>query len=155
MRAVTGLADALRVFEIHPGQCGVLVHVADAPASAFVVPHPDDYRELHATLPLDFYGELIHHYALFMPAVPEFTARLAAESIGDLADLRAAAGQEREWARFHTSVSAAGLLGVSYRAQRVYRMAASRCPGTCRRSARRRRTTAGRRSPTSTGRSRI
>lgn len=41
---VHGLADALRVFEIHPHQCGVMVYVADALAAAFVVPHPDDYR---------------------------------------------------------------------------------------------------------------
>ena len=47
---VSGLEDALRVFEIHPGQCGVLVYVADALAAAFVVPHPDDYRALHSTL---------------------------------------------------------------------------------------------------------
>jgi hypothetical protein len=62
--AVRGLSDALRVFEIHPGQCGVLLYVADALAAAFVVPHPEDYRALHTTLVHDLYGELIYHYAV-------------------------------------------------------------------------------------------
>ena len=62
---VPGLADALRVFEIHPRQCGVLVYAADALGAAFAVPHPDDYRALHATLLQDLFGELIHQYALF------------------------------------------------------------------------------------------
>ncbi|MYV60025.1 hypothetical protein GTW37_11300, partial [Streptomyces sp. SID4931] len=55
-RSVRGLADALRIFEIHPGQCGVMVYVSDALAAAFVVPHPDDYRLLHASLVEDLYG---------------------------------------------------------------------------------------------------
>ena len=54
---VRGLADALRVFEIHHGQCGVLVYVADALAAAFAVPHPEDYRALHPTLVHDLFGE--------------------------------------------------------------------------------------------------
>lgn len=52
---VPGPADALSVIGIHPGQCGVLVHLADAPAAAFVVPHPDDHRTLHATQWADFH----------------------------------------------------------------------------------------------------
>ncbi|MFF8376398.1 hypothetical protein ACF07V_09750 [Streptomyces sp. NPDC015661] len=35
-----GLGEALRVFELHPGQCGLLLYVTDALAAAFVVPHP-------------------------------------------------------------------------------------------------------------------
>ena len=77
---VRGLADALRVFEIHPGQCGVMVYVSDALAAAFVVPHPEDYRALHASLLQDLYGELIHHYALLMPPVQDFRARVAITS---------------------------------------------------------------------------
>src|SRR5262249_2163865 len=60
--AIAGLEDALRVFEIHEGQTGVLLFVADALASAFVVPHPDDYRALHRSLLEDFFGELLYHY---------------------------------------------------------------------------------------------
>lgn len=82
---VPGLADALRVFEIHPGQCGVLVYVADALAAAFVVPHPDDYRALHPTLLQDRYGELIHQYGYFGGSVPDFEANLGdGQHIGEL-----------------------------------------------------------------------
>jgi len=42
-RYINGLEDALRVFEIHAGQVGVLVFVAEALASAFVVPTPEDF----------------------------------------------------------------------------------------------------------------
>ncbi|WP_326691182.1 hypothetical protein OIE63_31210 [Streptomyces sp. NBC_01795] len=117
---VRGLADALRVFEIHPGQCGVMVYVADALAAAFVVPHPGDYRALHPTLLLDLYGELIHHYATLSAPVPEFRARIDGAGIRTLAQLRAAAaGQESAWARFHDGTMAAGLLEEAATWQRV------------------------------------
>ncbi|MFJ9627130.1 ARPP-2 domain-containing protein [Streptomyces sp. NPDC091280] len=120
---VRGLADALRVFEIHPGQCGVMVYVSDALAAAFVVPHPDDYRVLHASLLQDLYGELIHHYALLMPPVPDFRARVADAEIHSLAQLRTAvAEQDRDWARFHDTTMAAELLEQRYTWQSVYRM---------------------------------
>lgn len=119
---VEGLADALKHFEIHPGQCGVLVYVADALAAAFVVPHPDDYRALHATLVQDMYGELIHYYATLATPAPRFDVRLP-DDVASLADLRAAAAREQdEWARFHDLTMAAGLLGESYATNRVYRM---------------------------------
>lgn len=121
---VYGLADALRVFEIHPGQCGVMVYVADALAAAFVVPHPDDYRSLHPTLLQDMYGELIYQYGYFGGPVPDFEARLGdGRYIATLADLRAAArAQERAWSESHDTVMARGLLGTSYSFERVYRM---------------------------------
>ncbi|MGW2254839.1 ARPP-2 domain-containing protein [Kitasatospora sp. NPDC001660] len=121
---VRGLADALRVFEIHPGQCGVAVYVADALAAAFVLPHPDDYRVLHRSLLLDLYGELIHHYATFAAPVPDFRADLSSTSIRSLADLRAAVDeQERAWSRFHSTTMADGLLDADYRTHTVHRMA--------------------------------
>ncbi|MFC5661426.1 hypothetical protein ACFP3U_00360 [Kitasatospora misakiensis] len=121
---VRGLADALRVFEIHPGQCGVVVYVADALAAAFVVPHPDDYRALHRTLLLDLYGELIHHYATLSAPVPDFRADLrTAGPINSIAELRAAVdGQERAWAAFHDDTMAGGLLEPDYRARVVRRL---------------------------------
>jgi hypothetical protein len=119
---VAGLADAVKHFEIHPGQCGVLVYVADALAAAFVVPHPDDYRALHTTLVQDMYGELIHHYATLPTPAPRFDVRLP-DDVASLADLRAAAVREQaEWARFHDTTMADGLLGESYAMTRVYRM---------------------------------
>ncbi|WP_405618782.1 ARPP-2 domain-containing protein [Streptomyces sp. NBC_01508] len=122
---VPGLADALRVFEIHPGQCGVMVYVADALAAAFVVPHPDDYRALHPTLLQDMYGELIYQYAYFGGSVTDFDARLGdGRHIRTLADLRAAARRrEREWRESHDTIMARELLGKSYAFERVYRMA--------------------------------
>ncbi|MEU3554691.1 ARPP-2 domain-containing protein [Streptomyces fragilis] len=121
--AVDGLAEALRVFEIHPGQCGVLLYAADALAAAFVVPHPDDYRSLHATLLQDLYGDLVYHYAMLMPPVREFRADLGGARIRSLADLRAAASrQEAEWAEFHDGTMAAGLLQETYAWRTVYRL---------------------------------
>ncbi|GAA3419514.1 ARPP-2 domain-containing protein [Streptosporangium vulgare] len=121
--AVSGLEDALRVFEIHRGQCGVLVYVADALAAAFVVPHPGDYRALHSTLVHDLYGELIYHYAMFGGPVPDFRARIADATVRSLADLRAQARRQRdEWAAFHDQVMAGALLGADYTYQHVYEM---------------------------------
>ncbi|MFI1073458.1 ARPP-2 domain-containing protein [Streptomyces puniciscabiei] len=120
---VRGLADALRIFEIHPNQCGVMVYVADALAAAFAVPHPDDYRALHPTLLQDLYGELIHHYATLMPPVPDFRARIPDSQIRSLSDLRTAvAEQEDAWTRFHDTTMATGLLEHAYTWQSVYRM---------------------------------
>ncbi|SNS41621.1 hypothetical protein SAMN05216276_100947 [Streptosporangium subroseum] len=121
--AVRGLQDALRVFEIHPGQCGVLVYAADALAAAFVVPHPDDYRALHSTLVHDLYGELIYHYAMLSMPVPDFRARIVDATVRSLAELRAQARQrQQEWAAFHDQVMAGGLLGTGYTYQHVYEM---------------------------------
>ncbi|MCX4747794.1 hypothetical protein OG455_20115 [Kitasatospora sp. NBC_01287] len=120
---VSGLADALRIFEIHPGQCGVLLYVADALAAAFVVPHPEDYRALHPSLLHDLYGELVHHYTALMLPLPAFRASIPGPGIRTLAQLRAAAEQqEREWAEFHDTTMAAGLLADEHTVSTVYRM---------------------------------
>ncbi|MFF7637243.1 hypothetical protein ACFZB9_29450 [Kitasatospora sp. NPDC008050] len=122
-RQVQGLADALRLFEIHPGQCGLLLYAADALAAAFVVPHPEDYRALHPSLLHDLFGELVHHYTALMLPLPAFAASIPGPGIRTLADLRAAAEQqERDWAAFHDGTMAAGLFGAEYTAQRAYRM---------------------------------
>ncbi|MFF3175151.1 hypothetical protein ACFVQ0_21305 [Streptomyces sp. NPDC057900] len=122
--SVRGLGDALRVFEIHPGQCGVMVYAADALAAAFVVPHPEDYRLLHASLVRDLYGELVHQYAMYGAPVAAFGARIAdGPGLGTLAGLRAAAlEQEREWSEAHDTLFARELLDSSYSFDRVYRM---------------------------------
>ncbi|WP_374983419.1 hypothetical protein [Streptomyces fradiae] len=123
-RSVRGLGEALRVFEIHPGQCGVLVYASDALAAAFAVPHPDDYRALHPTLVRDLYGELVHQYALYGRPVPEFAARIddAGGRVRSLADLRAAArAQERAWTAAHDGITARELLERSYAWERVRR----------------------------------
>ncbi|GGQ16703.1 ARPP-2 domain-containing protein [Streptomyces roseolilacinus] len=122
--SVRGLAEALRVFEIHPGQCGVVVYAADALAAAFVVPHPDDYRALHPSLVRDLYGELVHQYALYGRPVPAFAARIddAAGRVRTLADLRAAArAEELAWTAAHDGLMARDLLESPYAWERVHR----------------------------------
>ncbi|NRQ37592.1 hypothetical protein HII36_38045 [Nonomuraea sp. NN258] len=119
---ITGLDDALKVFEIYPGQCGLLLYVADALAAAFVVPHPEDYRVLHPTLIRDMYGEQIYQYALFH-SVADVPVRIDETRVSTLADLRAqAAGHERDWADFHDTVMAAGLTESHAYEMRVYRL---------------------------------
>ena len=60
-----GLAEAMRLFEIHEHQVGMLVFIADSLASAFVVSHPEDYRRLHTSLLGDFFAEFFVHYARY------------------------------------------------------------------------------------------
>ncbi len=117
---IAGFDDALRVFEIHEDQVGVLVFVADALASAFVTPNPTDYRALHGTLLHDFYGELIYQYGLLYADASPFMVSLDEAEIGDLAELRAALGRIRsDWAEFQ-GFMAGDLLGRTVRAERVY-----------------------------------
>lgn len=107
---VRGLEDALRIFEIHPRQCGVMVYVADALASAFAVPHPDDYRALHPTLVEDLFGELIYMHGLLGAPAGDLSMRIDDTEIRSLEDLRAAAEIRREeWASFHDAVMAGRL----------------------------------------------
>ena len=123
-RPSSGLADALRVFEIHPGQCGVLLYVADALAAAFVVPHPADYRALHPTLLHDLYGELIHHYATVRHGRCPTSAPASDDTAVPVARRPAGRGAPAaaEWADFHDRLMAGGLLGDEYTFQHVYAM---------------------------------
>jgi hypothetical protein len=109
--AVVGLEEALRVFEIHDRQVGCLLFVADALASAFVVPTPGDYRALHYSLLEDFYGDLIAQYSwhfdqTFLPR----TLSLDEGTIGgitSLDELGVAIGQLRQdWAEAHAYLAA-------------------------------------------------
>ena len=117
---IPGLEDALRVFEIHENQVGVLLFVADALASAFVVPHPEDYRALHRSLLEDFYGTLLLQYAAY--ATPSRMETSLAESrVSALSDLRRELSVLRaEWAAFHEHM-ASGLFTRPVTSQRVYR----------------------------------
>lgn len=117
-----GLEDALRIFEIHQDQSGMVLYVADALAAAFVVPHPDDYRGLHPTLLQDLYGELLYDYAYLHLPVPDFQTSLDEASITTVADLRAALARTRkEWTEAH-ALMAGGLLTADVTHSRVYRM---------------------------------
>ena len=117
---IAGFEDALRTFEMHEDQVGVLVFVADALASAFVTPHPDDYRALHRSLLQDFYGELIYQYGLLYDDVLPLEVVIDAGKIGGLSDLRAALARVRsDWAEFQ-GFMAHDLLGRTVRSERVY-----------------------------------
>ena len=118
---IAGLAEALRVFEVHDDQVGVLVFVADALASAFVVPHPDDYRALHRSLLGDFYGELLYQYGLLYRDVQRLDLEIDDDAVHGLADLReAVAAGRRRWHE-HSAVLAAGLLAAEATWTDVYR----------------------------------
>ncbi|RMI39404.1 hypothetical protein EBO15_29865 [Actinomadura harenae] len=120
---VGGLADALRLFEMHPGQCGALVYVADALASAFVVPHPDDYRALHATLIEDLFGELVYQYGRLWLPVSELAEPIDETAVGSLADLRAEAERRMaDWADFHDELMAEEVFDQAGRHELVQRM---------------------------------
>lgn len=75
---VRGPGDALRAFEIHPGQCGVMVYAADTLAASFAVPHEDDYRLPHPSLIQDLYGSRCTSTRCTGAADPGGRLRLAA-----------------------------------------------------------------------------
>lgn len=117
---VLGLEGALRTFEIHPSQCGVLVFVADAFATAFVAPHPRDYAALHRTLINDMFCELLVRYSEWHPDVQETSVELSSDGVETLADIEAQLDRAaEEWSAYEASL-AAGLLGQSVQAERVY-----------------------------------
>lgn len=119
-RYIEGLEDALRVFEIHPRQVGVLVFVAEALASAFVVPTPEDYRALHTSLLEDFYGELIYEYSRLYDTNFPMDVSVDDAKIHSLADLRSAIAKMRsDWGSFQ-GFMAEGLLQNQLRSQIVY-----------------------------------
>lgn len=123
-RDINRLDAALRTFEIHEGQCGVLLCVADALAAAFVVPHPDDYRLLHHSLIEDFYGDLIYQYSYQyrdLPRLAPYDEGPDAQRPKTLAELRVLFEKSRRsWADVGHLLTS-GLVGRSVTSERVYR----------------------------------
>ncbi|MUH01061.1 hypothetical protein F7734_55885 [Scytonema sp. UIC 10036] len=119
-RYIAGLEEALRVFEIHEEQVGVLVFVAEALASAFVVPTPEDYRLLHTSLLEDFYGELLYEYGLLYDTTFPMDVSVDESKVNCLADLREAIQTMRsDWGSFQ-GFMASGLLGRGVASKIVY-----------------------------------
>ena len=119
-RYLAGLEDALRVFEIHSGQVGVLVFIAEALASAFVVPTPEDYRLLHNSLLTDFYGELLYEYAMLYDTTFPMDVSVDESKVNDLKSLRTAIENMRtDWADFQ-GFMAEGLLNRQLNSRKVY-----------------------------------
>lgn len=102
---IPGYDTALRTFELHDSQVGMLVFVSDALAAAFVVPSPRDYQKLHHTLLNSLYCDLMAIYACnqhtrwIIDPEPHFRgATTVAELRRGLESLR------REWAAATTEV---------------------------------------------------
>jgi hypothetical protein len=116
---IPGLAHALATFEIHPHQVGVLVFVAEALATAFVVSHPDDYRRLHRSLLEDFFGDLLYTYAMLHADLPRTEARLAAERVASFDDLAREMDVVRASWKDHADLLAGGLFGREVSLERM------------------------------------
>ncbi len=106
-RAVSGrsmehLAEALRVFEIIDGQCGMLLFFKDMLFGSFVAPTAEDYRSIHDSLVLDLFPSELLEYAAY--DVPVFKTSVDSQSVRTIDDLRAALAREErawaEWSRF-------------------------------------------------------
>jgi len=118
-KAITQLEDALRLFEIHEHQVGVLLFVSEILASAFIVPTPDDYRALHTSLLEDFYGETFYYHGLYGTA-SHLVATIDESRINNLNDLNQALKQIRaDWSAFQ-SFMADDLLQRPIHAKRIY-----------------------------------
>ncbi|TWU38729.1 hypothetical protein Q31b_38070 [Novipirellula aureliae] len=118
---IAGLDDALRLFEIHENQVGMLIFVSDDLASAFVVPHRDDYAALHHTLITDFYGELIWQYGFYATENRIAPEPIDVDSIDSIADLRREIDALRtRWSEMNAMMAPA-MINRVYRSERVYR----------------------------------
>lgn len=84
--AMPDLAEALRVFEVVPGQCGALIYLGGVLAQVLVVPHPGDYLALHRALLEDVWGPELRYFSEIVAPEPEF--RL--DPVDTLQGLRAA-----------------------------------------------------------------
>ncbi|MDX1930165.1 MAG: hypothetical protein SFV81_26795 [Pirellulaceae bacterium] len=85
---VVGLEDALRLFEIHVRQVGVLLFVGDSLTAAFICPHPDDYKQLHETIITDFFSEQVIYDGLYAANNCYHPEPIRSENVKGLADLR-------------------------------------------------------------------
>jgi hypothetical protein len=116
---ISGLEEALRIFEIHEQQVGVLVFVADTLATVFVVSHPDDYRALHLSLLEDFFGDLVATYALLYPEALSLEGGIDPGSITDLDHLAREVDRVRAELVSTTELLADGLFSRAVREERV------------------------------------
>jgi hypothetical protein len=122
-RSISDLSEALRVFEIHENQVGVLLFVGEMLATAFIVPHPEDYRDLHETLLTDAYGETFYYYGLYGQA-QELKCSIEDKNIHDLADLRSALTKMRQdWSEVQSMMSE-DLLQRPIQSQQIYQAGA-------------------------------
>lgn len=120
-RWLAGFEDALRTFELHRGQVGMLIYVADQLAAAFVVPSAQDYRRLHRSVLEDLYGELVWRYAVLYPETPVLQGSYNFSHAQTVADLQLGLKQMRaDWASFVKQEMLSDLLGMPLMTQQVY-----------------------------------
>lgn len=118
-RSIAYLEDALRIFEIHEHQVGVLLFVSETLASAFVVPTPEDYRALHSSLLEDFYGEILYYHGLYGTA-SNLATTIDEATIHNLKDLEKALEKMRaDWSSFQ-GFMAEDILNRKLQAKRIY-----------------------------------
>ncbi len=114
------LPEALRVFEIHDDQVGVLVFIAETLASAFIVPHPDDYRALHQTVVEDFFGPTLVHAGRYGAAI-KIDIGFDEHFVKSIDDLRGAlSAMQESWHAFQLDL-AGGLIHQPLTGENVYR----------------------------------
>jgi hypothetical protein len=117
--SVQDLSEALRVFEVHEQQVGVLLFVGEILATAFIVPHPADYRALHETLLMDAYGVTFYYYGLYGQA-QALSVSIDDRSVHSLADLRHEIERIRQdWGNFQRTM-ASDLLQRAIQSQQIY-----------------------------------
>ncbi|MFO0939954.1 MAG: hypothetical protein U0930_04240 [Pirellulales bacterium] len=120
--SIVGLEDALRLFEIHINQVGVLLFVGDVFTAAFICPHPDDYRQLHETIITDFFSEQVLYDGLYATENCYHPEHVRAESVQSLTDLRIEVERvRRQWSEVQ-HFEAAQLLSRQLDVQSVYQL---------------------------------
>lgn len=82
------LEDAFRAFEIHEEQTGILLFIEEEFASAFITPHPEDYRVLHHTLLEDVYGGALVRFGRRLSTSDAFSIEAPGETIRSLEQMR-------------------------------------------------------------------
>jgi hypothetical protein len=119
-QTIPALDEALRLFELHPNQCGVLVLVAETLATAFIAPHPEDYRLMHDAIVQDMFAELFWHLGALDYDAPPFQLDLGEQRVTDLADLSRRFELERQrWANVELSFGR-DLVGRAITRKRLY-----------------------------------
>jgi hypothetical protein len=123
-RAIPDLEEALRHFELLPEQRGMLLFAGELLVSAVVLPHREDYAELHPQLLQDMVPQVFLLWSLHQPEASPGILALRAESVVDLDSLAAELERGRaDWAQTVEQGLAQGLIGRSVQMEelRVFR----------------------------------
>lgn len=124
---VKGLERALACFEWHPDQVGSLLFVDDEFLAAFVVSHPDDYRQLHRSLVTDFFTEQVLHYG-YLRAAEDRVAFGPAKNLGEL---RHELARHRQQHHELNRLRAQSLIDREVQAHQVYKLGPFRLQRFC------------------------